>query len=1030
MTVANRVFRGDAVAIKQVMTVTPGDVVAGNTYGLMINQKLVEASGVTATLLCAAFVTAINSSTIPEFKEITASSAGGVLTLTSKASGVPFSVQALVEGFVQGAAIVITIGNQPSGGTFYLRLFDDEGVETHNASPAYNASAATLQGEMDTFFGAGNTLVTKEFLDSGAWVYNIQFQGTLANTAVPLMTISGANLTGGNAAVVVTTVQTAVAGTTCVQTVNLYGSATGGTRTFTVLGLESAAQAYNASTADVQTAVRAKIGNNVDITGTAGTQYIFTFTNDLAHTEIPLITVDESNITGGSIYADLTITDGAEGRNQVYYVEREPTSVYAPIARSEIIVSKTTFSGWSAGTWTLDSSHSGFDAVTIPFDATDDEIADLISAELGIEGSVIVTSSPSQINIRFYGTASQYTLGTVSVLSFITGGSVALLSDFDGANGSSSSINNVSFQFATLSETGAALAANATDAEWQAAIEAMAFCGAGNVTVTTLNINGATFVRAIEFKGALGGQFVYLSLTGGTDSFGRLNIEEFRRGEATGANEVVELHIAGSPSVGSLILSQSGYETEPILYNDPLSEALRKLRALPSIGTANLTATGGPLPGSDVVYTFGGALAQTDVATVTVDDNGLKVNVVMTTPGVTGVNEKVSLSLTGQGVWAGDVTLTVDSTALDPINYNATYLDLQTELDAALGADKGTASGGPWPESVLFIEYDGDNAETDMSAVTTTDTLKNGTAVLVAYDPLIVTLTTRATGPSHWNNPVNWANPAIPTEKKVPCPGDTAYFTDGRGDVLYGIVQIVNFTVDTANDYVIPANAHDFFDQQEIEVWNTGGGLPSGLAGSTTYYVRDLDGFTGKFRLSATLDGPAIDITTAGTGTQTAGVRLEKLFTAAKCVTRAGLPWLNAAGYKEYRPLYLQIGLKPAGSKKIIIGEGEGTGTGRWCIDTGADQAIIECLSTGSPADPGFPSLRWIGSHASNVVKLRGGEMGISCLTTESTTGDAIEQTGGSLSVGEVHFATYDRTGGELIKLERGSFSGVISIRG
>lgn len=1029
---ATRIHRGDAKPVAQVVTISPGVVEIGRVYGLRINNKdvTVTAGSTSAATLVTALATALAATNQAEFRELTVSGSGSVLTLTSRNAGVPFSVKPLVDGFTQGSALVITISNSPSGGTW---LFTSLETETYpgSATPAYNASAATVQTAMDGIYGAGNTLVSLVITDDGR-EYTIEMIGSLANEPVPAASVSYASLTGGNAAVEITTTQTAVAGTDCVQTTTHYGSATGGTRTFTFNGFTTAPLAYNASTGTVQTAMRALLsinGANVTVSGSAGSSYVFTFSGELASRELPLITVDESGITGGSIFASLTITEGAAGTNEVYYIEREPTDVYAPVARSEIEVSKTTFSGWSAGSWSLDSTHSGFDAVVIPFDATDSEIADLISAELEIDGSVIVTSTSTRIYIRFYGTASQYTLGTVSVISAITGGSVALVSDVDGSNPSTANTNDVSFQFATLSETSAALAANATDAAWQAAIEAMSFCGSGNVTVTTLNTGAATFVRAIEFKAGLGGQFVYLTLTGGTDSVGRLNIEEFRRGAATGANETVEITINGSPSQGSFILSQSGNETDPIVYNELASGVVAKVAAMSHVGTGNISGTGGPLPGTPVVLTFTGNLSQTDVPVMTVDDNALKVSVEMTTPGVDGQNEIQKLDLSGQDVWAGTVTLTIDSIALDPLDYDMTYLDLQAEIDSELGANKATVSGGPWPENPLYVEFDGDNEETDMPAITATDTLKNGLATLASLDAMLIDYVTSATGPNHWSNPINWANPTDPEDATLPQSGDTVIFADTKIDCLYGLVQRVAFTVSPSDDYVLPTGAHDLQNDQGVHVWTSDADLPAGLAVSTMYYVKDLDVATGKFRLSTSIGGATVDITDAGTGTHQIGLRLEKLVHYSRCTTKIGLPRLNAAGYWEYRPTYLAVGLLPGGSKTITIGQGDGQGSSRVHIDTGTDQVLFECLNSSSGTVTQIPAVCALGNHASNAYKLRGGQLGIAVQVGESAVLSSIEQTGGELAMGIINLATFDKTGGTIIYLNGMTASGLVMWR-
>ena len=1028
---ATRIWRGDAKPVKQVVTITAGTVKVGRSYALRINNKDVSviATTTSATFLITNLATAIAASTQAEFKELVATTSGAVLTLTARTAGVTFSVRPLTAGFQLGSAMLFTTSHQPTGGTF---TFTPDASDGAPVAIAYNASAATVQGYMDTIYGAGNTLVTLTFTEDGRQ-WKVEFIGSRANTAVPVATIADEGLTGGDAALEISTIQLAEAGTSCVQTSTHYGTGTGGTRRFGFAGAW-ATVAFDASTADVQTAMRALItinGANINVTGTPNDTYVFTFVGDLAHRDLPLIEVDESEITGGSIYAEIEVTQaGEEGTNQIYYLEWIPNTDEYTVGRSEIVLTKTTYSGWSAGYWTLDSTHTGFDAVTIPFDATDSEIALLLDTELGIDGAVTVASTSPQIHIYFHGTAAQYALGTVSVSSFITGGSIALTSYESGNNTSTPSLpvaDVLVFSHPSTSELSDDVLVVATDEEMQAAIEAMAFCGEGNVSVVTLNVNSYTFVKRIEFRAALGGRDVNFSATGsGANGYTLSHL--FQQAGATGTNEELTLTIAGSPSQGSIVLSQSGNATVPILYNELTVGVVSKISAMPHIGAGNLSGTGGALPGTPVVLTYINALSQTNIPTMTIDDNALKVAVVMTTPGVTGRDEVVQLSLVGQEVWAGDVTFTVDSTELDPLDWNGTYADLQALLDSGLGANKATASGGPWPESVLLITYDGDNTETDMDPITATDTLTNGQAALESVDAMLVSIVTNATGPNHWSNPINWANPADATDLVIPRPADAIVFSDKSENVFYGLVQRVSFTASTVDDYLVPSKPHDLQEEQGVHVW-TDDTLPAGLAASTMYYVRDLDAFTGKFKLSASIGGTPVDLTDAGTGPHYVGLRLASLVHYSRSTSQIGLPRVNTTGYWEYRPLYLECGVLPSGAKLITIGQGAGSGSQRVNIDTGSDQVVFEVLNSSSGPVPGVPAVLALGQHASNVFKVRGGQCGIAALVGETATLASIELTGGELALGVVSLVTLDKTGGTISFINGMTASGVVSLR-
>lgn len=70
-----------------------------------------------------------------------------------------------------------------------------------------------------------------------------------------------------------------------------------------------------------------------------------------------------------------------------------------------------------------------------------------------------------------------------------------------------------------------------------------------------------------------------------------------------------------------------------------------------------------------------------------------------------------------------------------------------------------------------------------------------------------------------------------------------------------------------ADDDLITCNRHGLKDGQQIVVANSGGALPTGLSASTPYFV--VNATPNKFSLSTLPDGPAINLTTDGSGTNT-----------------------------------------------------------------------------------------------------------------------------------------------------------------
>lgn len=193
-----RLWRGDAIAVAQVVRVVPSAVTAGDKFALAINGKLIE---VTATAASAAnvvglFALAINDSSIAEWQEVAASVEGDTLLLTANEPGVPFEVRAVTNGIsveeTNGTTAATAVNQTQSfkipvtaGGMFRIFL---GGKQT---SPiVVGASAATVQTAVTglSTVGSGNASVVKT-TDANDDTYTITFQGTLAAVRVSEMIV-------------------------------------------------------------------------------------------------------------------------------------------------------------------------------------------------------------------------------------------------------------------------------------------------------------------------------------------------------------------------------------------------------------------------------------------------------------------------------------------------------------------------------------------------------------------------------------------------------------------------------------------------------------------------------------------------------------------------------------------------------------------------------------------------------------------------------------------------------------------------
>lgn len=95
-----------------------------------------------------------------------------------------------------------------------------------------------------------------------------------------------------------------------------------------------------------------------------------------------------------------------------------------------------------------------------------------------------------------------------------------------------------------------------------------------------------------------------------------------------------------------------------------------------------------------------------------------------------------------------------------------------------------------------------------------------------------------------------------------------------------------------------------------------------------------------------------------------------------------GLPETNADGeeYPEYRDRYLVIGATLA-----YVGRGEGQGSDRIKLDNSNIQTALQVLGTGG-GEADLPALLWKGTHASNVVNVIRGSVGIAVFGGETAT--------------------------------------------
>lgn len=149
---------------------------------------------------------------------------------------------------------------------------------------------------------------------------------------------------------------------------------------------------------------------------------------------------------------------------------------------------------------------------------------------------------------------------------------------------------------------------------------------------------------------------------------------------------------------------------------------------------------------------------------------------------------------------------------------------------------------------------------------------------------------------------------------------------------------------------------------------------------------------------------------------------------------KIGLPRRNPNGYAEYRETYLKISITT-----LNVGQGDGNGSNRIKINVGSNACTCNVYGMAAPRELGVSSFLFVGTSASNVLKVTQGSVGVAEFSGESanlsgglyvgfetnqasdakvrcgsgTTIATITQTGGTLEVNSNH-TTVVKTGGTM----------------
>ena len=220
-------------------------------------------------------------------------------------------------------------------------------------------------------------------------------------------------------------------------------------------------------------------------------------------------------------------------------------------------------------------------------------------------------------------------------------------------------------------------------------------------------------------------------------------------------------------------------------------------------------------------------------------------------------------------------------------------------------------------------------------------------------------------GPNSYGTAGNWSGSAVPLG------ADDVVLENSTDSITYGLARPAGTLTTRADDdtgIVTLPTGHGITDSGTVSLSWSGGGR-----GDMT--VTAYDATTVSVDVGDGDNLPAQDTAVS------VHLDLTSLSAKASFTGDIGLPGRNASGYDEYRQEYLQVG-----ATMITIGQGDGDGSGRIKQDSGATLTTLNIYKTGRRAEAGVPSLLWKGTHASNVVTVNRGDLGVAFFAGEVAT--------------------------------------------
>ncbi len=311
---ATRRYAGDAPAVAQqtLLPAPPASYSGKVTIG--INRKTLEFDVWDATTI----VDAWNASEVPDFQRCIASLHEDGVLMTAATDGVPFEITlSFGGGNAFDEVVIISFLNVGTvTGSYDITLLGE------TITVAWGTSASDIQAALEATasIAPGDVTVT----DLGNNQFQLTIAGQYAGQNVTDLTIDDSALRGGTADVEVTKVRDYRAGQNEIQRIVLGGGPTGGTILYDLDGTSIGPVNYNDAVADYQTAFDAALGaGEATVTGPADTGEVGPLQTEDFVADSDADTGFAYSTNGGSVqmtssYLTLGILEEVVGGDSVY----------------------------------------------------------------------------------------------------------------------------------------------------------------------------------------------------------------------------------------------------------------------------------------------------------------------------------------------------------------------------------------------------------------------------------------------------------------------------------------------------------------------------------------------------------------------------------------------------------------------------------------------------------------------------------------------------------------------------------------